>query len=262
MNRSFFFSRFPSSKSFLFLSCFVLAISGTSFQCSSLKSKKLSATHFEESYQNLAGETIQTKIHAKMKLETAKEDLQKFQKIESVQWKEQIDRTMSSIETSEKKLSEDSKRMITLKGILLVSVPAALLIPVPGTFEVLTTIGLAAMAYQRIRETKSEKTKRIVLSNLLDECSEAKSILLELKKFDIDNFHWKWNRKLHEAEHLVVNEDDEKDIRVLDIIYSEFVNDKMNFEKLLKSKIEASQNKCYLKQEPDQKKSSAKKEKS
>lgn len=218
------------------------------------KEHPIEDTHiFYSNYENSKGITIHKNIKIQTRLKEVTAELEKFKAIEYVEWIASIEKANTTVKENLEHLNVDGWKYITPKGILVLAFTAAVVIPIPGTFETLTTIGFISMGVQRLRETEHAKEQRIRLADLLSECSEANDKLTQLQKTALPEFYSKWTKILYNKDNHVRNTNDPTDIRVYDILWNKYKLEKQNLKNTIDLELDHANNQCYyLKNEQDQ----------
>ncbi|HNN79395.1 MAG TPA: hypothetical protein PKL30_10975 [Leptospiraceae bacterium] len=211
------------------------------------KEHPIEDTHiFYSNYKNSKGVVIHKNIKIQTRLIDVTQELESLEKIEIQEWISKIDKALSTVNQNIEHLNVDGWKYITPKGILILAFTAAVVIPIPGTFETLTTIGFITMGVQRIREKEEDKQNRIRLSDLLSECSEANDKLTHLRKTTLPDYLKKWSKIFYNKDNHVRNANDPADIRVYDVLWNRYKIEKENLKNTIDLELEHANNQCYF----------------
>lgn len=195
-------------------------------------------------YENSKGVIIHKNIKVQTKLSDATLEFENFKSTEYVEYNKKVAESVAKVKENLDHLNVDGWKYITPKGILILSFTAALVIPIPGTFETLTTIGFISMGVQRLRETDQGKAQRIKLTDVLSECSEAYDKLTHIEKTTLPDFKTKWTKYFSNKDNHVRNTHDATDIRVYDTMWNKYKNERDNLKKTIDLELEHANNQC------------------
>ncbi len=209
------------------------------------KEHPIEETHILYSnYENSKGIVIHKNIKVQTKLSDAVREFENFKTTEFVEYDKKVKESSAQVKENLDHLNVDGWKYITPKGILVLSFTAALVIPIPGTFETLTTIGFITMGVQRLIESDKSKAQRIKLADVLAECSEAYDKLTHIEKNTLPDFQTKWTKFFSNKDNYIKNTHDATDIRVYDTIWNKYKNERDNLKKTIDLELEHANNQC------------------
>jgi hypothetical protein len=195
-------------------------------------------------YENSKGIVIHKHIKVQTRLTDAIQEFEQFQSTEFKEYNAKVEASAAKAKENLDHLNVDGWKFITPKGILILSFTAAIFIPIPGTFETLTTVGFITMGVQRLIETEKSKAQRIKLTDVLAECSEAYDKLTHLHKTTFPDFKTKWTKIFYNKDNHVKNTLDPTDIRVYDTVWNRYKNERENLKSMVNIELEHANNQC------------------